>query len=40
MDDYKAATADPGIEIIQEDERRFIDPPSFRLVVEEVELRP
>jgi len=37
MDDYKTAAADPGIALIQEDERRFIDQPSFRLVVEEVE---
>jgi uncharacterized protein (TIGR02118 family) len=39
MDDYKAAAADPGIALIQEDERRFIDQPSFRLVVEEVEFQ-
>lgn len=38
MDDYKTAAADPGIARIQEDERRFILQPSFRLVVEEVEL--
>ena len=37
MDDYKTATADPGIPRIQEDERRFLVQPSFRLVVEEVE---
>jgi uncharacterized protein (TIGR02118 family) len=36
MDDYKSAAAEPGIELIQEDERRFILQPSFRLVVEEV----